>query len=58
MGIKTEAPIQNPTSQDVFDFLNSLEGGRGNGQNMGAAANPSSSIPAESPDDIFSSFNK
>ena len=34
MGIKTEAPISNPTSQDVFDFLNSLEGGKGSAAPM------------------------
>lgn len=58
MGIKNEAPIKNPTSQDVFDFLNSLEGGRGSTQS-GANNNFRPGPPAnETPDDIFSSFNK
>lgn len=35
MGIKKEEPIHNPTSQDVFDFLNSVEGNKGSSNALG-----------------------
>ena len=59
MGIQKEAPIKNPTSQDVFDFLNSLEGSKGNSMNsLGNNNTRQGAMSNESPDDIFSSFNK
>lgn len=37
MGIKKEEPIHNPTSQDVFDFLNSVEGNKGSSSGLGSS---------------------